>query len=179
MLSTLNLEAVKIPEIIENLTVILFSPVIVPIAEAVKQPIVQSAVKEGIALSEICRQTITLIENLAADANASLMQESTENFQSTTTPTYLMNGKSEVARDLINVISDLNMDVGSMSSGVVDLRLLLPLGLGTLAIYQLINQGLKIEEIPWYVLAWCAFDTFIKLNNFSESELEFSNSSKN
>jgi hypothetical protein len=29
---------------------------------------------------------------------------------------------------------------------------------------QLMIKGLQLEVIPWYVLAWYAFDSFLKLN---------------
>jgi hypothetical protein len=59
--------------------------------------------------------------------------------------------------------SDLNQQIRTINSAV-DLRLLFPLGLSILAVRQLILKGLQIEAIPWYVLAWYAFDSFMKLN---------------
>jgi hypothetical protein len=35
----------------------------------------------------------------------------------------------------------------------------------TLDFRQLIIKGLQIDEIPWYSLAWYAFDSFVKLND--------------
>ena len=40
----------------------------------------------------------------------------------------------------------------------------MPLGLGTLALGQLITKGPQLDKIPWYNLAWYAFDSFNKLN---------------
>jgi hypothetical protein len=79
-----------------------------------------------------------------------------------------MNGKSEMASDLTTAISDLNKQVGLATNGVVDLRLLVPVGLGALAIRQLLRNGLQIEAAPWYVLAYYAFDSFIKLHYTAE-----------
>jgi hypothetical protein len=69
----------------------------------------------------------------------------------------------------MNVVSDVNADVGRITNGVVDLRLLLPLGLSALAIRQLFIKGLQIDEIPWYTLGWYAFDTFLKFNDGDQS----------
>lgn len=79
-----------------------------------------------------------------------------------------MSGKSEVAADLTSAVSDLNKRVGLATNGVVDLRLLVPLGLSTLAIRQLLKNGWQFETAPWYVLAWYAFDSFIKLHYTAE-----------
>jgi thiamine biosynthesis protein ThiC len=80
----------------------------------------------------------------------------------------LMNGKSAVASDITSAIKDLNQRVGQTTDGVVDLRFLMPLGLGTLAIYQLLQKGWQFETVPWYVLAWYSFDSFIKLHYTAE-----------
>ena len=49
---------------------------------------------------------------------------------------------------MMNVAHDLNNDVAKITSGALDLRLLVPVGLGTLAVTQLLKKGLQIEEIP-------------------------------
>ncbi len=77
-------------------------------------------------------------------------------------------GKSEAAAGVSNAVVDLNKQVNKITNGVVDLRFLFPLGLATLSIRQLIAKGLQFEIIPWYVLAWYAFDSFIKLNANSQ-----------
>lgn len=77
-------------------------------------------------------------------------------------------GKSEVAADLTSAVSDLNERVGLATSGVVDLRLLVPVGLAALALRELIRNGWEFEAAPWYVLTWYAFDSFIKLHYTAE-----------
>lgn len=77
-------------------------------------------------------------------------------------------GKSEVAADLTNAVADLNEGVGKATNGVVDLRLLVPVGLATLALRELLRTGWEFEAAPWYVLAWYAFDSFIKLHYTAE-----------
>ncbi len=77
-------------------------------------------------------------------------------------------GKSEVAADLTSAVSDLNERVGQATDGVVDLRLLVPVGLAALALRELSRTGWEFETAPWYVLAWYAFDSFIKLHYTAE-----------
>lgn len=79
-------------------------------------------------------------------------------------------GKSEAAFGVSNAVVDLNQRVEKLTSGVVDLRFLFPLGLAILAARQLTIRGLQFELIPWYVLAWYAFDSFIKLHSTAPSE---------
>ncbi len=77
-------------------------------------------------------------------------------------------GKSEVAADLTSAVSDLNERVGLATNGVVDLRMLMPVGLAALSLRELSRNGWEFEAAPWYVLAWYAFDSFIKLHNTAE-----------
>ncbi len=73
-------------------------------------------------------------------------------------------GKSQAAAEISDAVVDLNRRVKQATNGVVDLRFLFPLGLATLSIRQLLTKGLQLDTIPWYVLAWYAFDSFIKLH---------------
>ncbi|KAB8315932.1 DUF5132 domain-containing protein [Tolypothrix campylonemoides VB511288] len=173
MASTFDLETLNIPEIVEGITAFVVAPVVFPVAAAVKQPVVQAAIKEGIALSERCKEAVAeageVIENLAAEVNTDLIKQKQGQFSSQTAQNYSTNGKSEVAKDLMHVVSDVNADVARITNGFVDLRLLLPLGLSALAIRQLVTKGLQIDEIPWYTLTWYAFDTFLKFNDGDQS----------
>ena len=45
-----------------------------------------------------------------------------------------------------------------------DLRLLVPLALGALSARQALRDAPGLERAPWYVLAWYAFASFVKLN---------------
>ncbi|MBD2342543.1 DUF5132 domain-containing protein [Anabaena subtropica] len=151
----------QLPEAIETLTKIIFSPVIIPVAEAVKQPVVQSVIKESMNFAQTCQEQIT-------EFNGNLHQQhqqQSEEFPLSNTP----NGNFEPANDVINVISDFNSDFERMTNGVADLRLLFPLALTILAMQQLLVKGGKLKDIPWYILAWFAFDSFIKLNKVSDS----------
>ena len=71
---------------------------------------------------------------------------------------------SSSATTVIRTATDLNQRVKTASKDAIDLRFLFPLGLGMLAVRQLIVKGWQLELIPWYVLAWYAFDSFIKLH---------------
>ncbi|MBW4685164.1 MAG: hypothetical protein KME40_08690 [Komarekiella atlantica HA4396-MV6] len=76
---------------------------------------------------------------------------------------------SEAAMGVTNAVVDLNKKVELATNGAVDLRFLFPLGLSILAARQLIAKGLQFEIIPWYVLAWYAFDSFMKLHGTSQN----------
>ncbi|GAX37857.1 HMA2 domain-containing protein [Nodularia sp. NIES-3585] len=78
--------------------------------------------------------------------------------------TDITEGNSEAAEDIKSTIINLNKQLEQATSGEVDLRFLFPLGLSILAVRQVITKGLQLEIIPWYVLAWYAFDSFMKLN---------------
>jgi hypothetical protein len=81
-------------------------------------------------------------------------------------------GKSEAASEVAKAVFDLNQRVKKATKGAVDLRFLLPLSFATLSVRQLLFKGLQLEIIPWYVLAWYAFDSFIKLHYTKDPEQE-------
>ncbi len=72
---------------------------------------------------------------------------------------------SSASTTVIKTATDLNQRVKTATKDAVDLRFLVPLGFGILAMRQLAVKGWQLELIPWYVLAWYAFDSFIKLNS--------------
>jgi hypothetical protein len=78
--------------------------------------------------------------------------------------------KSAAAAQVTSVVSDLNQRVKELTNGAVDLRFLVPLGFSALALRQLLAKGWQLEIIPWYVLAWYAFDSFVKFHYTSEPE---------
>jgi hypothetical protein len=159
-------------KVFEGLTAIVLSPVILPVASAMKQPGVQNTIKEGILLSDKVKDAIAEMGETWEKIIGETRKGKAENFPSSRTyPNYLINGKSEVAKDLINIIADMNTDVGRMTNGVADLRVILPLGIALLSLRQLLRKGLELEEIPWYILAWYAFDIFTRLNFEDESQL--------
>ena len=83
-------------------------------------------------------------------------------------PRIAVSSSSGAAAEVIKTATDLNQRVKTATNDALDLRFLLPLGLGVLAFRQLIVKGWQLELIPWYVLAWYAFDSFLKLNSTDE-----------
>lgn len=79
-----------------------------------------------------------------------------------------LEGKSEVASNVTAAVADLNQRVGQATNGIIDLRMIIPIGFGALALRQLLREGLQIEAAPWYALAYYAFDSFIKLHYTQE-----------
>jgi DNA-directed RNA polymerase subunit F len=161
--------------IIEGLTAIVFSPMILPIASAMKEPIVQNTIKDSILLSEKVKDAVVemgeTVEKLTADARKEKPEIFKSSTQFTSYQNYFTNAKSESAKDLINFMSDINADVARMTNNMADLRVILPLGIGLLSLQQLLKKGLQLEEIPWYILAWYAFDIFSRLNFEDETQL--------
>lgn len=74
-------------------------------------------------------------------------------------------GTSESSFDLTKALSDLNQQVLLATNGVVDLQYVLPLGLGAIAVLQLLTFGWQFELVPWFVLGYFAVDSYIKLNS--------------
>jgi hypothetical protein len=79
-------------------------------------------------------------------------------------------GKTGVDFDLADAVSDLNRRLGFATGGLIDLRVIIPLGFGALALLQLLRRGLQFEAAPWYLLAYAAFDSFVKLHQPAEHQ---------
>ncbi len=75
---------------------------------------------------------------------------------------------SRAAVEVTQVTKNLNQGVRKASNSIVDLGFLIPFCFGLLAWRQLMLKGWQLETIPWYVLAWYAFDSFIKLQRIDE-----------
>ncbi|NDJ25257.1 hypothetical protein GS682_27175 [Nostoc sp. B(2019)] len=78
-------------------------------------------------------------------------------------------GKSQAAVALTSAIASLNQRFHQATAGSVDLRFLFPFFLALLAIRQILSKSPGLKTSPWYVLAWYAFDSFMKLNDTKES----------
>jgi hypothetical protein len=78
----------------------------------------------------------------------------------------LLNGgeRSLISMSLIDAAEELNAWAREVTGNEVDLGLIIPVAFGAIAIRQFLEQGIRLKDIPWYVPAWYAFDTFIKLN---------------
>lgn len=79
-------------------------------------------------------------------------------------PIPVADDKTRLASSLVGAVVNLNRGVEAATRGLVDLRLLVPLGFGALAVLQLLRRGLQFEAAPWYVLAYVAFDSYARLH---------------
>jgi hypothetical protein len=75
---------------------------------------------------------------------------------------------SQAAANLTSAMAGLNQRVKQATEGSFDLRFLMPLFLSLLALRQLFSKSPRLKTAPWYVLAWYAFDSFLKLNDPTE-----------
>lgn len=162
----LESEEVGVQQLFEGITALILAPIVLPLAAGVNNPLGKAAIKNSIVISEKVKEALAQVqevfEDLAAEVQAELAAQpqaetsTTQNQQSNRTP---------VAEGLSNAVSQFNEQVKQTTVGVVDLRLLVPAGLAALAFRQMLSKGLQLDEIPWYTLAWYAFDTFMKLND--------------
>ncbi|MGC9967279.1 MAG: HMA2 domain-containing protein [Syntrophobacteraceae bacterium] len=79
-------------------------------------------------------------------------------------------GGETSAQSLMEAIADLDKRLGGKAKSFLDLKLLVPLGLGALAVVQLVRRGFQIEGAPWYILAYFAIESFTRLNRADEKE---------
>jgi hypothetical protein len=68
---------------------------------------------------------------------------------------------SRVARSIESFFGTADGRVERLTRGTVDLRTLVPLGLGALAVREILAG--RVGPAPWFTLAWWAFDSFLKL----------------
>ena len=71
---------------------------------------------------------------------------------------------STVAQGIENRFTSANRSVLDATAGHVDLRVLFPIALSGLAMRQLAREGVGLRSVPWYVLAYYAFDSYVKLH---------------
>ncbi|MDR3553112.1 MAG: hypothetical protein P4L55_00020 [Syntrophobacteraceae bacterium] len=74
------------------------------------------------------------------------------------------------ALSLSDAVLDLEKQVGPLLANILDLKLLVPLGFGALAALQLARRGLEIGGAPWYLLAYFAYESFVRLNKPEENQ---------
>ena len=70
---------------------------------------------------------------------------------------------------LTDAVSDLQNQIGPAVANLLDFKLLVPLGFGALAALQLARRGLEMGGAPWYLLAYFAFESYVKLNRPEEN----------
>jgi hypothetical protein len=71
---------------------------------------------------------------------------------------------SASAISVLDALTDLDHRISRMTGGKVDLKLLVPAGLGLMALRQVAINGLGLGQVPGYVLLWYTFDSFYKLH---------------
>ena len=67
-------------------------------------------------------------------------------------------------QSLTDAVSDLMKQEGPIAGSLPSLKLLVPMGFGVLAALQLARRGLEMGGAPWYLLAYFAVESYIKLN---------------
>ena len=71
---------------------------------------------------------------------------------------------SSTATGLMDALTDLDQRVSRLTGGTLDVKLLVPTGLGLLALRQILSTGPGLADVPGYVLLWYTFDSFYKLH---------------
>ncbi len=118
---------------------------------------VQENVKTGSLLIRHSEGSLGKLEQVLIDLGIILQSATGAEF-------HMAEGKARIAAGMADAVSDLDRRIGLATNGIVNLRAIVPLGLGALAVVQLLRKGWQIEATPWYVLAYAAFDSFIKLH---------------
>ncbi|GET43719.1 DUF5132 domain-containing protein [Microseira wollei] len=139
-------------------------------AEAANQPLETETIQQEIALSQRCKEAVAeagqVIENLMAEVIAELVAEKQAQFEAMAkTMTELVEEQAPFNGKLADTHATQDRSKVALTSSpcsATDLRLLLMLGLGVLSIRQWFDQGFQIEELPWYLLTWYAFDALMK-----------------
>jgi hypothetical protein len=85
------------------------------------------------------------------------------------TPAIRASRDGEPAARVRVAVEAANAVVGRRAGGN-DLRTLVPLGFGLLAVRQLIRDDNRLSDAPWYLLAWYASETFQKFHKPAEGE---------
>ncbi|MFB2983543.1 hypothetical protein [Microseira sp. BLCC-F43] len=157
--------------IFEEFAAQIFTKRVLAFAEAANQPLETETSQQEIALSERCKEAVAeagqVIENLMAEVIAELVAEKQAQFEAMAkTMTELVEDKQAQfnGKAVPTHATQDRSKVALISSpcSATDLRLLLMLGLGVLTIRQWFDKGFQIEELPWYLLTWYAFDALMK-----------------
>ncbi|MGK7957842.1 MAG: HMA2 domain-containing protein [Crocosphaera sp.] len=80
-----------------------------------------------------------------------------------------ISNSSKTAIYITQMTNQINQLIKQGSNHIVDLRVLIPFIFGLLAWRQLMLKGWQLETIPWYVLAWYGFDSFMKFKNSDQN----------
>jgi hypothetical protein len=72
-------------------------------------------------------------------------------------------GNSEAATSIVAVVDELDRRLSAYTGSKVDLKLLFPLTLGGIGVWQWLKYGPGFSTAPAYLLLWYAFDSFVTL----------------
>ena len=106
-------------------------------------------------------------DELDPEAVVDLLHEADEAFSHLVPPAFradLDRPLSTAASQVYQRFSRANRSMMRATQGRLDLRMLFPVALAGLAVRQLTRQGLGLRTAPWYVLAYYAFDSYVKLH---------------
>jgi hypothetical protein len=152
----------------EEIATLLLAPITIASAEGVKHPSGRELLKAAITLQEQGKEAFAHLEEVIADLRAEVEAELAE--QSETHPPSEISSPSHqqensaLAQTILNRITDLDTRIREATQGTVDARSLMPILLGGFALRQLVVKGLQLDDVPWYVLAWYSFDSFMKFH---------------
>ena len=81
-------------------------------------------------------------------------------------------GPSSTAAEITRAISDLDNRIYHLTGGTANLRLMVPLLMGAVGVWQIRRNGWGLTQVPGYVLLWYAFDAFYKFhqNRYTHKE---------
>lgn len=185
MSADFDLQSVEISEVFEGVAAVLLAPIVLPLASAVNQPLVKNALKEGIAFTERCQEAVAdaqeRLEDTFAEAQAEVNAERRGHSESgngssdtierqdwpsyqRTTGQFTDQSSTETANQVRDTVNELNRQIRWLTNDLLDLRMLMATGLGLFALRQILVRGLRLDEIPWYAVAWYALDTFVKFH---------------
>jgi type II secretory pathway pseudopilin PulG len=177
-------QSIEVSEVFEGIAAMLLAPVVLPLASAVNQPLVQSALKEGIAFAERCQEAVADAQERLEDTFAAVQAEVDAERRQTDEAAGEDNGilmrsdrpsyqrtkgsygqeSTQTASQVRDTVTELNQQIRWLTNDLLDLRLLVSIGLASFALRQILVRGVRLDEIPWYALAWYALDTFVKFH---------------
>ena len=73
-------------------------------------------------------------------------------------------GHSKAALTLSGALDDIDRRISVLTGHTLDLRILFPLGLMGVGVWQIMVTGLMLETLPGWLLVWLGFDAFLKLH---------------
>lgn len=165
-------------EFLERAAFVLQAPIAASLASALDFPWVRSAILEGLAFAERCEEAAVESREYIDDRWAEIEFDVAERRSERRSPAERKarwrsrqenlpeswGVPSLISADLIDGFAKFNEIARMLTEDAIDLQLLVPVGFGAIALRQFLTKGLQLDDIPWYVLAWYAFDSFIKLN---------------